>query len=98
MKKELAFLWAALLLTTILSGCGEDPSNTNRAVPNTGVTSDQMMDGGMNGVKNDMKNGGTHSPMQGGASYGQMLRNGRVHDRDGYLGDRENAHTPGSTF
>jgi hypothetical protein len=30
-----------------------------------------------------------------GASYGQMLRNGRVNDRDGYLLDGENSVTPG---
>lgn len=29
------------------------------------------------------------------ASYEQMLRNARVHDSDGFLGDHENATTPG---
>lgn len=33
-----------------------------------------------------------------GATYGQMLRNARVHDRDGFLLDGENAVTPGTTF
>lgn len=33
-----------------------------------------------------------------GATYGQMLRNARVHDRDGFLLDDENAVTPGTTF
>lgn len=31
-----------------------------------------------------------------GATYGQMLRNGKVHDRDGFLDDLENAVTPGT--
>lgn len=31
-----------------------------------------------------------------GASYGQMLRNARVHDQDGDLTDFENSVTPGS--
>lgn len=32
----------------------------------------------------------------GGVSYGQMLRNARVHDADGDLTDYENAVTPGA--
>ena len=32
-----------------------------------------------------------------GATYGQMLRNGRVHDTNGILTDGENAVTPGTT-
>lgn len=31
-----------------------------------------------------------------GASFGQMVRNARVHDKDGDLTDHENAVTPGS--
>lgn len=34
----------------------------------------------------------------GGATYGQMLRNGRVHDRDGDLTDGENSVTRGAMF
>lgn len=33
-----------------------------------------------------------------GATYGQMLRNARVHDTDGYLLDGENAVTPGAAY
>ena len=33
----------------------------------------------------------------GDVTYGQMLRNGRVHDRDGDLTDHENAVTPHTT-
>lgn len=33
-----------------------------------------------------------------GATYGQMLRNARVHDRDGNLHDGENAVTPGTRY
>ena len=31
-----------------------------------------------------------------GATYGDMLRNGQVHDQDGFLKDGENAVTPGA--
>lgn len=34
----------------------------------------------------------------GGATYGQMLRNGRVHDQDGNLTDGENSVTRGAMF
>lgn len=33
-----------------------------------------------------------------GATYGQMLRNARVNDRDGYLLDGENSVTPGAAY
>lgn len=33
-----------------------------------------------------------------GATYGQMLRNARVHDKDGFLLDGENAVTPGAAY
>ncbi len=33
-----------------------------------------------------------------GASFEQMMRNGRVHDRDGFLNDFENSVTPGVMF
>lgn len=33
-----------------------------------------------------------------GTTYGQMLRNARVHDADGDLTDGENAVTPGSAY
>lgn len=36
-----------------------------------------------------------HSVIRG-ATYGQMLRNAHVHDRDGFLLDGENAVTPGA--
>lgn len=38
----------------------------------------------------------THST--GGVTYGQMLRNGRVHDTDGDLTDGENSVTRGAMF
>ena len=38
----------------------------------------------------------TGSDNSGGVSYEQMLRNGKVHDRDGNLNDHENASTPGA--
>jgi hypothetical protein len=41
---------------------------------------------------------GTTSSVIRGATYGQMLRNARVHDTDGYLLDGENAVTPGTAY
>ncbi|MEG1594601.1 MAG: hypothetical protein RR350_09320 [Oscillibacter sp.] len=104
MKKSMALLCAFVLLTLTLLGCGEDEkAAANRSVPNTGVTSDQMLDGGIKDGQNDaagMKNDAADPRRDTayGASYGQMLRNGRVHDTDGNLRDGENPHTPGSTF
>jgi hypothetical protein len=40
----------------------------------------------------------TNNTVIRGASYGQMLRNARVHDRDGFLLDGENAVTPGAAY
>lgn len=45
-----------------------------------------------NGTANKTRN------TAGGVSYGQMLRNGRVHDRDGDLTDGENSVTRGAMF
>ena len=41
---------------------------------------------------------GTTGGVIRGATYGQMLRNARVHDADGYLLDGENSVTPGAAF
>ena len=35
--------------------------------------------------------------LTGGVSFGQMLRNARVHDKDGDLTDHENSVTPGAS-
>ena len=49
---------------------------------------------------NNAKNGTANrtSGTTGGTTYEQMLRNARVHDRDGDLTDWENGYTPGSMF
>lgn len=49
-------------------------------------------------VLNRGNNAAVQNGRTGGVTYGQMLRNGRVHDRDGYLLDGENAVTPGAAF
>ncbi|BAL01406.1 hypothetical protein OBV_42070 [Oscillibacter valericigenes Sjm18-20] len=41
---------------------------------------------------------GTNNSVIRGATYGQMLRNARVHDSDGFLLDGENAVTPGAAY
>lgn len=54
---------------------------------------------GLQGAENaidDMT--GSNNTNRTGTSYGQMLRNGRVHDKDGDLTDLENPATPGTTF
>lgn len=43
------------------------------------------------------QNGTTGSVIRG-TTYGQMLRNARVHDKDGFLLDGENAVTPGAAY
>ena len=67
-------------------------------------------DNDMLGLENDgvgapdssLNTGSTAVPQSGsmirGATYGQMLRNGSVHDQDGYLRDGENAVTPGTAY
>lgn len=52
-------------------------------------------------ITGDNTNTGTANRTRGttgGATYEQMLRNARVHDRDGYLKDGENSVTPSSMF
>lgn len=60
-------------------------------------------DGDLAGAADTARPSGGESAVQQstvihGATYGQMLRNARVHDRDGFLLDGENAVTPGTTF
>ena len=70
-----------------------DQSNTSGGESQSpiGEGTDDIRDGVNNAV--DDITGNSNS---GGVSYEQMLRNGKVHDRDGNLNDRENSSTPGA--
>lgn len=87
------------------SGVLDDGNRVDDGAPGTdaGAADDSMTglkngDAGAPDSSNDLT-GSTSVPQRGtleGATYGQMLRNGQVHDRDGYLLDGENAVTPGT--
>lgn len=65
-----------------------------------GLTGGDAITGAGSDLENGMNSGAAATPQRGealpGATYGQMLRNARVHDRDGFLKDGENAVTPGT--
>lgn len=84
------------------SGVSDNGNRVDDGAPGTDAgAADSSMSGLENngtGSSND-STGSTTVPQRGtlkGATYGQMLRNGQVHDRDGYLLDGENAVTPGT--
>ena len=77
MKKRMA--WAALLSVVLLTGCADSSPGQSRMMEPGSVWDSQT-----NG-----KNGQTTSDWE---EYQQMLENGRVRDRDGYLMDGENSH------
>lgn len=81
------------------SGSGSGVSdNGNRVDDGAADSSMSGLENNGAGSSND-STGSTTVPQRGtlkGATYGQMLRNGQVHDRDGYLLDGENAVTPGT--
>ncbi len=72
--------------------------------PTDGLTGEPLRpDGDLAGTADTARPSGGESAVQQstvihGATYGQMLRNARVHDRDGFLLDGENAVTSGTTF
>ena len=54
------------------------------------------VDGIRSGVE-DLVDPQDKTPGKVGASYGQMKENAKVHDKDGFLKDHENAVTPGAS-
>ena len=139
MKRTLALLFSALMLTGVLSGCGT--ATKTDTTSGSGTTTDGSTASGSTGTTtsgttssakttavkpggttatsnaNAVGNGQTVAPKRTsgmtagttstanttnqsavirGATYGQMLRNGRVHDTNGVLTDGENAVTPGT--
>lgn len=142
MKRSLALLFSALMLTGVLSGCGTTTKTDTTGGSGSGTTTNgtttngstasgsktttsttssakttTVRPGGTTAPKvNTVKNSNTLNRASGmvadpaypantanqstvirGATYGQMLRNGRVHDTNGILTDGENAVTPGTT-
>ena len=71
---------------------GNNSGNGNAA---SGDNSEQDTN---SGGLDDALTGDSATNNTGGVTYEQMLRNARVHDRDGDLTDHENAATPGTTF
>lgn len=80
-----------------------NPTDNNRVDNGATGTDKSAADNNTLGLENKAAgtpNTGTKStavPQKGilhGASYGQMLRNARVHDTDGFLFDNENSVTP----
>lgn len=78
-------------------------NNTTNGTTNgtTGSSTDQNVTTGNNAKQSDVMGdsalrGSTINPANGGAdrtaTWEQMLQNGRVHDRDGFLFDGENSH------
>ncbi len=55
-------------------------------------------DGGMGDQPGGLDENVTKQNGRVGVSYGQMLRNGRVHDTDGILTDGENAFMNGTSY
>lgn len=69
------------------SSNGNDGSLANDAKDALDGVGDALTDGG-NAVRQSFQ----------GRSFDQMVRNARVHDKDGDLKDNENSAAPGSTF
>lgn len=80
------------------SGVLDDGNRVDDGAADDPMTGPENDGAGAPDSSNDFT-GSTTVPQRGtlkGATYGQMLRNGQVHDRDGYLLDGENAVTPGT--
>ena len=98
MKRLTTILLASMLLVCCLTACGRK-NNQNSGNTSTNHTTNTKQDGMNTRPETDVipdsetlpstPNTGT-SDAEPGVSYEQMLRNGRVHDRDGLLKDGEN--------
>ena len=98
MKRLTTILLASMLLVFCLTACGrKDNQEQNVRNPSTNQTTNTQQDGMNDRPETDMVPGNETLPnantsdAEPGVSYEQMLRNGRIHDRDGLLKDGENA-------
>ena len=104
MKRQFTLLLASVLVVFALTACGGDDKDTNQDnngqntvgedIQNAG---EDIMDAGdrgdsaLTGGDTTVEDAVTKQNSRPGVSYGQMLRNARVHDSDGLLTDHENA-------
>ena len=95
MKSRASLFLTVLLLALSLTACGKEPAKNDRNDAGSGQNSayDAVSDPNRDNVPNNDAIIGRDLP---GASTDRMLRNGRVHDRDGDLLDGENSVTPGT--
>ena len=106
MKSRASLFLTVLLLALSLTACGKEPAKNDRNDAGSGQNSayDAVSDSNRDNVPNNDAIIGRddHNPANEpagdlpGASTDRMLRNGRVHDRDGDLLDGENSVTPGA--
>ena len=109
MKSRASLFLAVLLLALSLTACGKEPAKNDRNDAGSGQNSayDAVSDPNRDNVPNNDAIIGrddhtvtapANEPAGDlpGASMDRMLRNGRVHDRDGDLLDGENSVTPGA--
>ena len=95
MKRQFTLLLASVLVVFALTACGGNNNNSNKDNgtgdhkndQNTTDRGDSALTGGDTTVEDAVTKQNSHP----GVSYGQMLRNARVHDSDGLLTDHENA-------
>ena len=86
MKRQFGLLLASVLLVFALTACGGDDKDRDPA--------DRHEDDALTGGDPTVEDAVTKQSGRIGVSYGQMLRNARVHDTDGFLKDGENAVSP----
>lgn len=88
------------------NGSNDPANNPNDADRNETGRGDSLLDDAEDALDDagDALTGGSPAKQRHtgslirGASFDQMIRNGRVHDRDGNLSDFENSVTPGVMF
>ena len=103
MKSRASLFLTVLLLALSLTACGKEPAKNDRNDAGSGQNSayDAVSDPNRNNAPNNdaiigRDDNTVTAPDLPGASMDRMLRNGRVHDRDGDLLDGENSVTPGA--
>lgn len=93
MKSRASLFLAVLLLALSLTACGKEPAKNDRNDAIIGRDDHTVTAPDTNPAPNPANEPAGDLP---GASMDRMLRNGRVHDRDGDLLDGENSVTPGA--
>ena len=104
MKRQFGLLLASVLLVFALTACGGDdildagedildPNDKDHADSGRDPA-DRHEDDALTGGDPTVEDAVTKQSGRIGVSYGQMLRNARVHDTDGFLKDGENAVSP----